>query len=193
MTSAPNAFSASIFSFDCLSVVVKMHLYPFTTATMASPMPVLPEVPSMIVPPGLSTPARSASSIMRTAMRSLIELPGLNVSSFARTVARTSPLVIVLIRTSGVSPIASRIVSQIFATVLVYLLVHAAIDRRPRRRPLRWKQAQADRRIRWSGQLRALGHQRGANGLTPGLGRTRPTPRLRGDHRRLEGPAARRT
>jgi len=26
ITSAPNAFSASIFSFDCLSVVVKMQL-----------------------------------------------------------------------------------------------------------------------------------------------------------------------
>ena len=37
----------------------------------------------MIVPPGFSRPARSASSIILTAMRSLIELPGLNVSSLA--------------------------------------------------------------------------------------------------------------
>jgi hypothetical protein len=87
-----------------------------TTAAIASPIPVLPEVPSMIVPPGLSAPDRSASSIILTAIRSLIELPGLNVSSFARTVAFTRPLVIALMRTMGVSPMAPRIVSQIFFT-----------------------------------------------------------------------------
>src|SRR5438477_11659416 len=87
---------------------------------MARPMPVLPEVPSTIVPPGFRRPARSASSIIFTAMRSLIELPGLNVSSFARTVPLTTPLVIRLMRTIGVSPIASRIVSQIFFTLRVY-------------------------------------------------------------------------
>src|SRR5204862_2318230 len=81
---------------------------------MARPMPVLPDVPSMIVPPGLSRPAFSASSIIFTAIRSLIELPGLNVSILASTVASTSPRVIRLMRTIGVSPIASRIVSQIF-------------------------------------------------------------------------------
>src|SRR5262245_30140274 len=75
-------------------------------------MPVLPEVPSMIVPPGLSRPARSASSIIWTAMRSLMELPGLKVSIFARTVA-FQPLVMELIRTIGVSPMASRMVLQI--------------------------------------------------------------------------------
>jgi hypothetical protein len=65
-------------------------------------MPVLPDVPSMMVPPGLRSPARSASSIILSAMRSLIELPGLNVSSFARTVALTSPLVNAWMRTIGV-------------------------------------------------------------------------------------------
>ena len=75
-------------------------------------MPVLPDVPSMIVPPGLSRPARSASSIIRTAMRSLIELPGLKVSTLASTVARTTSRVMVLMRTIGVWPMASRIVSQ---------------------------------------------------------------------------------
>ena len=49
-------------------------------------MPVLPDVPSMIVPPGFSRPARSASSIIWTAIRSLIELPGLKVSILASTV-----------------------------------------------------------------------------------------------------------
>ena len=61
------------------------------TAAIARPMPVLPDVPSMIVPPGFSKPAFSASSIILTAMRSLIELPGLKVSSLARTVASMTP------------------------------------------------------------------------------------------------------
>ena len=49
-------------------------------------------------------------------MRSLIELPGLKVSTFARTVPLMMPFVIRLMRTIGVPPIASRIVSQIFFT-----------------------------------------------------------------------------
>ena len=65
----------------------------------------------MIVPPGFSRPVRSASSIMWIAIRSLIELPGLKVSILASTVALTTPLVIRLMRTIGVSPIASRMLS----------------------------------------------------------------------------------
>src|SRR5438309_1315110 len=87
---------------------------------MARPMPVLPDVPSTIVPPGRSNPARSASSIIFTAIRSLIELPGLNVSSLASTVALTSPLVRALIRTIGVPPMASRMVAQTFFTVVPF-------------------------------------------------------------------------
>ena len=63
----------------------------------------------MIVPPGLSRPRRSASSIMRTAIRSLIELPGLKVSILASTVASMTPRVMRLIRTMGVWPMAPRI------------------------------------------------------------------------------------
>ena len=78
-------------------------------------MPVLPDVPSMIVPPGFSRPSRSASSIILRAMRSLIELPGLNVSILASTVrADERRCVMRLMRTSGVWPIASRMVSPIF-------------------------------------------------------------------------------
>jgi hypothetical protein len=40
-------------------------------------MPVLPEVPSTIVPPGFSSPDASAASTMATPMRSLTELAGL--------------------------------------------------------------------------------------------------------------------
>src|SRR4029450_10662985 len=155
ITSAPNAFSASTFSFDCLSVVVKMHLYPFTTAAMARPMPVLPDVPSMIVPPGLSAPLRSASSIIFTAIRSLIELPGLKVSSLTRTVPLTSPRVSRLTRTIGVSPMASRIVSQIFFTTSVYTAAsHAPIDRHATRHRRRRHQTKTDRRIRRPRELR---------------------------------------
>ena len=44
---------------------------------MARPVPVLPEVGSMIVPPALSFPSRSAASIRRSATRSLIDPPGI--------------------------------------------------------------------------------------------------------------------
>src|SRR5687767_3553285 len=67
----------------------------------------------MIVPPGLSSPWRSASSIIFTAIRSLIELPGLKVSILTKTSAAMTPCVIRLMRTIGVPPIASRIVLQI--------------------------------------------------------------------------------
>jgi hypothetical protein len=46
-------------------------------------VPVLPEVGSTIVPPGRSLPSRSAASIIATATRSLIEPPGLNISTLA--------------------------------------------------------------------------------------------------------------
>src|SRR5579871_1471298 len=84
-------------------------------------MPVLPDVLSTMVPPGFSNPARSASSITFTAIRSLIELPGLNVSTFASTVPLTMPRVMRLMRTIGVDPIASRMVSQIFFTAIPLL------------------------------------------------------------------------
>ena len=80
---------------------------------MASPIPVFPEVPSIIVPPGLSNPAFSASSTIFKAIRSLMELPGLKVSTFAYTVA-FMPETTLLSFTRGVFPIVSRIESQIF-------------------------------------------------------------------------------
>ena len=45
----------------------------------------LPLVGSMIVPPGLSRPSRSAASIIGSPIRSFTEPPGLSISSFART------------------------------------------------------------------------------------------------------------
>ena len=54
---------------------------------MARPTPVLPEVGSTIVPPGLSFPSRSAASIIGRPMRSFTEPPGFRYSSFARICA----------------------------------------------------------------------------------------------------------
>src|SRR6185312_17419453 len=68
-------------------------------------MPVLPLVASTITVPGLSTPRFSASTIMLSAMRSLIEKPGLNASILAYTVA-FDPTTL-LRRTSGVLPTSS--------------------------------------------------------------------------------------
>ena len=73
-------------------------------------MPVLPEVPSITVPPFLSKPAFSASSIIFKAMRSLTELPGLVVSTLAKTWEGIC-LANLLIRTKGVLPIVWRILS----------------------------------------------------------------------------------
>src|SRR6266567_2669188 len=78
---------------------------------MASAWPVFPEVGSTIVPPGFSTPRRSASSIMRSPIRSLTLPPGLSVSTFARMVGR-SPAVMRWSRTSGVCPTASRMLPR---------------------------------------------------------------------------------
>src|SRR5262245_42185870 len=87
-------------------------------------MPVLPDVPSMIVPPGLSLPERSASSIIFTAIRSLIELPGLNVSILANTSASTRPRGIRFSRTSGVLPITSRMFWATFLRVAMLCARH---------------------------------------------------------------------
>src|SRR5688500_463818 len=75
-------------------------------AVKARPIPVLPDVPSMIVPPGLSSPDFSASSIILRAIRSLVLLPGLKYSSLVKNVPGT-PLKILWSFTMGVFPIVS--------------------------------------------------------------------------------------
>ena len=64
----------------------------------------------MIVPPGFSLPLRSASSTIFTAMRSLMgaQVEGLDLGV---DVGGYGSLVILLIRTSGVSPITSRMLA----------------------------------------------------------------------------------
>ena len=71
----------------------------------------------MIVPPGRRRPSRSAASTSRIATRSLIEPPGLKTSSLA-TSSGTRPAPIRLKRTSGVSPMVSRIESLMSAATV---------------------------------------------------------------------------
>src|SRR5919205_712425 len=83
-------------------------------AAIARPVPVLPDVGSMIVPPGFRRPSRSAASTSRMATRSLIEPPGLKYSTLA-TICGARPAPIRLRRISGVSPTVSRIESLMSA------------------------------------------------------------------------------
>src|SRR5690349_7185354 len=76
---------------------------------MARPTPVLPEVGSTIVPPGLSFPSRSACSIIARPIRSLTEPPGLRYSSLARIRAWPAGESLSS-RTIGESPTRSRTV-----------------------------------------------------------------------------------
>src|SRR5712692_2151269 len=73
---------------------------------MARPIPVLPLVGSITVAPGLSTPRRSASSSMASAMRSFTLPPGLSDSTLASTTAPPG-LQTRFSRTSDVPPIRS--------------------------------------------------------------------------------------
>ena len=90
-----------------LSGMTMMMRYPRAAATEASPMPVLPEVGSMMTEPGPSRPRASASSIMALAMRSLTLPAGLKYSSLARILAcRPSAASIWVSSSRGVRPIS---------------------------------------------------------------------------------------
>ena len=82
-TSAPNALISEILSALMVSGMTMTHLYPRKAPTIARPMPVLPEVGSMMVIPSFRAPEPSASLIMNRAARSLMEPPGLSPSTFA--------------------------------------------------------------------------------------------------------------
>jgi hypothetical protein len=64
-------------SIDIESGMTRISGYPLTAATSARPIPVFPEVGSMIALPGRSASRRSASSIIESAIRSLMLPPGL--------------------------------------------------------------------------------------------------------------------
>jgi lysophospholipase L1-like esterase len=71
-------------------------------ATIARPTPVLPRGRLDDGAAGLSSPDASAASIIRTAIRSFTEPPGLKYSTLARTVARMPSV------TSGLAAVAER-------------------------------------------------------------------------------------
>src|SRR6516165_4128845 len=83
-------------------------LSPSALPTRASPIPVLPAVPSTTVPPGCSLPEFNASRMMNSAARSLTDWPGFMNSALPRMVQPvSSDARLSLI--SGVLPIASMI------------------------------------------------------------------------------------
>ena len=83
-----------------------ISLYPFAAAIAARPIPVFPDVGSMIVEPGLSFPSFSACSIISFAIRSLTEPAGLKYSTFARSLASKLYFSSMCVNsTSGVCPI----------------------------------------------------------------------------------------
>ncbi len=90
-SSAPYASSRLRRSALMVSGRVRMVRYPLAAATLASPMPVLPLVGSMMVAPGLSSPFRSASSTMDSATRSFTLPAGFKYSSFAKITASSMP------------------------------------------------------------------------------------------------------
>src|SRR3990172_3405144 len=120
------------------SGIVTMRRYPFTAATIARPMPVLPLVGSTMVSPGLIRPSRSAASIMLRAIRSLMLPAGLCDSTLATTSAAPS-WTTRLSRTMGVPPIRSSTVSAICPSLFIPSLSDdvAGASRADRAVPLR--------------------------------------------------------
>ena len=66
-----------------VSGMVRIIRYPLAAATEARPMPVFPEVGSMITAPGFSSPLCSAASIMAFPTRSFTLPAGLKYSTLA--------------------------------------------------------------------------------------------------------------
>ena len=91
-----------------LSGMQSVRRYPRAAQTNASAMPVFPLVGSTTFMPGLRSPRFSASQIMFAPTRHFTEYAGLRPSILARTVASVWAAS-VLIRTSGVLPMASEL------------------------------------------------------------------------------------
>src|SRR5699024_5698294 len=125
-SSAPNARSSARRSFDIDSGMVSLTRYPREVPIIARAMPVLPEVASTIVPPGLSSPDFSAASIIATPMRSLTEFAGLYDSSLAMTSAPERSLAL-LTRISGVRPTRSETLLKMVKVSPFTLLCASAV------------------------------------------------------------------
>ena len=103
-----------------VSGMVRMILYPLDAAMAARPIPVFPEVGSIIVDPFFNAPVFSASSIIALAIRSFTLPAGLKYSSFSSTVA-SSPSARSIFSASrrGVFPIRSKMLLLIFAIIIL--------------------------------------------------------------------------
>ena len=106
--SAPYAFSMLRRSMLMVSGMVSIILYPFAAAMDARPIPVLPEVGSIITEPGFSLPVCSACAIMAFPTRSFTLLAGFRYSSLTNSRAfRFSCCSMLDASTRGVFPTSS--------------------------------------------------------------------------------------
>ncbi|VEU38254.1 unnamed protein product [Pseudo-nitzschia multistriata] len=125
---APKALRRTRRSMLMDSGMVRIRSYPLEAATMANPMPVLPDVGSTkTVSPGLMSPRSSAWVIMLRAMRSFTELAGLKLSSF-KTISASHPSLSLESLTSGVPPIKSKTFSAILGLSAPRAVVEAVVD-----------------------------------------------------------------
>ena len=106
--SAPYALIIFLRSTLIVSGSTIINLYPFAAAIAARPMPVFPDVGSIITEPGFNIPFFSASSIISLAILSFTLPEGLKYSSFARSLAsKLYFFSICASLTNGVFPISS--------------------------------------------------------------------------------------
>ena len=96
----------SFFSWLCVSGITITVRKPMDAPTSARPMPVLPAVPSTIVPPGRSEPSAMACRMMLSAARSLTDWPGFMNSALPR-ISQPVASESLRRRIRGVLPIAS--------------------------------------------------------------------------------------
>ena len=114
--SAPYALRMLRLSTLIVSGMVRMALYPLAAAMDARPIPVFPDVGSMMTEPSLRKPFSSASSIIALAILSFTLPAGLKYSSLTSTVAsRPSSFSIFVTSTSGVFPISPSVPLYILA------------------------------------------------------------------------------
>ena len=107
--SAPYALRIFLLSTLMVSGIVRIILYPLAAAIEARPIPVFPDVGSMITEPSLRSPFSSASRIIALATLSLTLPDGLKYSSLARIVACSpNDFSTLVISTIGVLPTNSN-------------------------------------------------------------------------------------
>jgi len=129
-SSALSAFNKLRLSTLMVSGMVRISLYPFEAATNANPIPVLPEVGSIITVSLSSFPFFSASSTIARAILSFTELSGLKYSNLAINLASSFRSAEKSVSCkSGVFPISSVSFLAYFAITLflliyLYLLYH---------------------------------------------------------------------